>query len=146
MLTRLVDVAASPFIKKLQTSPDLACNSRKTKMVLATVYNIDEKVKQLSEKTVYFNTDTDFVICDNSANTHICNNKKMFTQYRDLTDIRHIVTIGGKNSKPTGIGSVKWSWQDDNGRTHEYELQDVYYFLSRQSIYLASLNLQVSLG
>eukprot|EP00804_Cyclotella_cryptica_P006349 CCRYP_010170-RA/>CCRYP_010170-RA protein AED:0.80 eAED:0.80 QI:0/-1/0/1/-1/1/1/0/108 len=95
---------------------------------MATVYNIDEKVKQLSEKTVYFDTDTDFVICDNSANRHIYNNKKMFTQYCNLTDARNVATIGGKNSKPTGIGIVNWSWQDDNGRTHQYKLQDVYYF------------------
>ena len=77
---------------------------------------------------VYFDIDTDFVSYDNSANMHICNNKKMFTHYCNLTDVQNVATIGGKNSKPTGIGTIKWSWWDDNGTTHQYELQDVYYF------------------
>ena len=52
----------------------------------------------------------------------------MFTHLRELTDVRTVATIGGKNSRPSGIGTVKWSWLDDAGQTHEYELQDVYYF------------------
>jgi hypothetical protein len=39
-----------------------------------------------------------------------------------------VATIGGRNSRPSGIGDVTWSWQDDNGKTHRYELKDVYYF------------------
>jgi hypothetical protein len=52
----------------------------------------------------------------------------MFTHLRELTDVRTVATIGGKNSRPSGIGTVKWSWLDDAGQTHKYELQDVYYF------------------
>ena len=97
-------------------------------MVFATVYNVDEKVKQLESKTVYFDTDNQFVICDNAANTHICNDKRMFINLTDEVNPSTVATIAGKNSLPKGIGTVKWTWLDDDGRQHEYELKDVYYF------------------
>jgi hypothetical protein len=75
-------------------------------MVFASIYNIDEKVKNLSEKSVYFDTDTSFVICDNSANTHICNTKHMFSELHELETPNTVATIGGKNSRPSGIGTV----------------------------------------
>jgi hypothetical protein len=55
-------------------------------MVFATVYNLDEKLNNMTENSVFFDTDKTFVICDNSANTHICNDKSKFTHYRELTD------------------------------------------------------------
>ena len=51
-----------------------------------SVFNVDDKVKQ-SNGNCLFDTDADFVVCDNSANTHICNNKDMFVDFKDgLTD------------------------------------------------------------
>ena len=97
-------------------------------MVFATVCNIDQKVHSLVEKSVHFDTDTTFVVCDNSANTHICNDRELFTELQPVKDIRYVATIGGRNSKPSGIGTVKWSWLDDNGRKHEYKLDNVYFF------------------
>ena len=98
-------------------------------MVLATVLNIDEKAQARMDKTAYFDTDSGTVICDNSANTHICNDKRMFTELRPLSATNSIVaTIGGKNSVPDSIGTVKWSWKDDNGHQHTHFLQNVLYF------------------
>jgi len=109
----LVDTLSCPFIKTVTVLPDYiwvnTCYKGQSRMVFATVYNIDEKVKQVSQKTTYFDTDTDFVICDNSANIHICNDKSMFTHLCKLTDIRTVATIRGKNSGPSGIGIIKWS-------------------------------------
>jgi hypothetical protein len=34
-------------------------------MVFATVNNLDQRIAQLKEKTVFFDTDTEFVVCDN---------------------------------------------------------------------------------
>jgi hypothetical protein len=72
---KLVDIVAWPFMKKKPPdSPEYAfINSRrrsKFHMAFATVYNLDDKFKGLSEKSVYFDTDTSFVICDNPVNTH----------------------------------------------------------------------------
>jgi hypothetical protein len=130
---KLVDFVAWPFIKKKPPdSPEYAfVNTRrkgKSHMVFASIYNIDEKVKNLSEKSVYFDTDTSFVICDNSANTHICNDKSIFSELREISSPTTVATIGGKNSQPSGIGTVIWSWQDDNTKTHQYEFKNVYYF------------------
>jgi hypothetical protein len=100
----------------------------KSKMVFAKVYNLDQRIAQLNEKTVFFDTDTEFVVCDNSANTHVCNNKSMFTELHPIENPTHVATIGGRNTLPSGIGQVKWSWSDDNGKKHEYTLKKVYYF------------------
>ena len=43
------------------------------KTTLTSAYNVDDKVKQ-SNGTSIFDTNASFVVCDNSANTHICNN------------------------------------------------------------------------
>eukprot|EP00956_Cyclotella_meneghiniana_P031729 scaffold84308_cov35-Cyclotella_meneghiniana.AAC.1 len=98
-------------------------------MALTTVYNLDKRVQDLTGNAVTFDTDANFVVCDNSANTHICNDKSMFTELRPIVDQSTVATISGKNSRPTGIGTVKWSWDDDDdGKTHEYELPNCYYF------------------
>lgn len=106
---KLVDTVAWPFIKKKPPdSPEHAfVNSRrkgKSHMVFATVFNLDDKIKDLSEKSVYFDTDTAFVICDNSANTHICNDKHIFSDLREILTPSTVATIGGRNSCPSGIG------------------------------------------
>ena len=38
-----------------------------------------------------------------------------------------VETIGGKEFKPTGIGTVKWSWKDDEGESHTCKLERVPY-------------------
>ena len=113
--------------KKHKESPRSKHWSR-TLLVLATVCNIDEKAAQTSLNTSYFDSDTSMVICDNSANTHICNDKRMFTDYRDAVTTTHVATIGGRNSKPAGIGTVKWTWTDDAGNSHTHHLKDVLHF------------------
>ena len=39
-----------------------------------------------------------------------------------------VATIGGKGHAPSGLGTVKWRWVDDNGKSHEYLIHDVLYF------------------
>jgi hypothetical protein len=52
----------------------------------------------------------------------------MFTDYRDAVTTTHVATIGGRNSKPAGIGTVKWTWTDDAGNSHTHHLKDVLHF------------------
>jgi hypothetical protein len=52
----------------------------------------------------------------------------MFSKLREILTPSTVATIGGRNNHPSGIGDVTWSWEDDNGKTHCYELKDVYYF------------------
>jgi len=97
-------------------------------MVYTSIYNIDKIVAQLDRDKVSFDPDSTFVICDNAANTHICNDRKMFTDFRELKEAKVVATIGGKNSKPSGVGTVRWIWHDDSGKKHHYCLPNVFYF------------------
>lgn len=96
------------------------------RLAFTSVFNVDDKVKQ-SNGNVLFDTDADFVVCDNSANTHICNNKDMFVDFKETTS-GMVATIGGKMNRPAGIGTVEWKWKDDNGVKHTQQLERVLYF------------------
>ena len=48
------------------------------RVALTSAYNVDDKVKQ-SNGTSILDTDASFVVCDNSANTHIFNNRDIFS-------------------------------------------------------------------
>ena len=96
------------------------------KMVFTSVFNVDEKVKQCANNSI-FDTDANFVVCDNSANMHICNNRDMFLSFRPISN-GMVATIGGKLNRPSGIGTVKWTWKDDSGVPHTQELKDTLYF------------------
>lgn len=76
-------------------------------MVFTSVYNVDDKLAQSNDKC-RFDTDADFVVCDNSANTHICNNKAMFVTFAETTK-GMVATIGGKLNRPGGFGTVEWA-------------------------------------
>ena len=95
-------------------------------MAFTSVFNVDDKVKQ-SNGNCLFDTDADFVVCDNSANTHIYNNKDMFVDFKETTS-GMVATIGGKLNRPAGIGTVEWKWNDDDGVTHTQQLENVLYF------------------
>ena len=94
--------------------------------VLTTVLNIDSRTNE--RNTVSFDSDATTVVCDNSANVHICNDRKCFIG--DLTPVHghKVATIGGRGHAPSGIGTVKWSWKDDAGGTHEFQIHNVLYF------------------
>ena len=95
--------------------------------VHSTVLNIDKRVQ---DEAVSFDTDSSTVICDNSANVHICNDKSMFIGEIGKTNKHYVATIGGQKNAATGMGTVRWKWTDDNGKQHTYEIKDVLYFPS----------------
>ena len=95
-------------------------------MVLTSSYNVDDKVKQ-SNGTSIFDTNESFVVCDNSANNLICNNRDMFVTFNATTE-GLVATIGGKLNHPAGIVIVKWTWKDDCGEVHTEVLKNTLYF------------------
>ena len=115
-------------VTSIGTSKFLARQSHiaSNKMAFTSVFNVDEKVKQCANNSI-FDTDTNFIVCDNSANTHICNNRDMFVSFRPISS-GMVATIGGKLNRPSGIGTVKWTWKDDNGVSHTQQLKDTLYF------------------
>ena len=67
------------------------------------------------------------MVCDNSANTHICNNRDMFVTFKE-TKVGMVATIGVNLNKPAGIGTVKWTRKDDGGVVHTELLENVLYY------------------
>ena len=74
-------------------------------MALTSAYNVDDKVNY-SNGTSIFDTDASFLVCKNSANTHICNNRDMFVIF-NATTAGLVATIGDKLNQSAGIGTVK---------------------------------------
>ena len=86
-------------------------------MAFTSVHNVDDKVKK-SNRNCIFDTDAHFVVCDNLANTHICNDRNMFVTFKETTSSDMVATIGGKLNKPAGVGTVEWKWKDDDRVVH----------------------------
>ena len=85
-------------------------------MEFTSAYNVDDKVKKLNGNSI-FDTDASFMVCDNLANTHICNNRDTFVNFI-ATTVDIVATIGGKLNQTSVIGTVKWTWKDDGGAVH----------------------------
>ena len=96
------------------------------RVALTSAYNVDDKVKQ-SNGTSIFYTNASLVVCDNSANTHICNNRDMFVTFNKTT-AGLVATIGGKLNQPAGIGKMEWTWKDNGGSVHTEQLENTLYF------------------
>ena len=98
---------------------------KKTLHVHSTVLNLDDKIQA---ETVSFDTDSTHIVCDNSANVHICNDKSMFIGNMRTTDQHYVATIAGQKSAAAAMGTVRWKWKDDDGKVHSYDIHDVLYF------------------
>ena len=78
----------------------------------------------------YNETATTTILCANSANIHICNNRNMFESMNTVSTAKLVATIGGQVNFPAGIDTVIWSWRDDNGDLCTHTIKDVHYFPS----------------
>ena len=89
-----------------------------------------------------------FAYIDNCANTHVCTDRSMYLNdfkpfHRSSRD-KGVGNIGGSAS-PEGIGTVRWTWKDDNGIDHTMDLQNTRLFPSSPAniISLTQLGLQL---
>ena len=94
--------------------------------VFASVLNVDERCR--SRDRIHYDTDSYTMVCDNSANVHICNRRNMFVGEIRKVSNKEVATIGGKGHHPSGIGIVKWIWRDDSKKLHEYLFENVLFF------------------
>ena len=99
--------------------------TRTTFHVHNTVMNIDKLAQQ---QTLSFDTDASNVICDNSANVHICNDKSMFLGTIRHTDKHYVSTISRSKNSAIGMGMVRWCWKDDTGKQYNTDVHDVLLF------------------
>ena len=73
--------------------------------VHATALNID---KRLQDQAISFDADSSSIVCDNSANVHVCNNKSMFVGAIRRCNKHFVATIGGNKNVAAGTGTVCW--------------------------------------
>ena len=99
---------------------------RRTYHVYSTVLNLD---KRLQDQSIKFDTDSYKIICDNSANVHICNDKNMFISPPRRTDQHYVATIVGAKNSAAGMGTARWRCKDDGGKQHTVDVENVLYFL-----------------
>ena len=91
-----------------------------------TSTKLDDYVAFLS-----FDSNAETALIDNCANTHIWNRRHQFSDFREINKAqRGVSTIGGKPHFAEGIGDVKTSWRDDNGKIFYHMLKGVLYFSS----------------
>ena len=75
----------SPFVKLLSSA-------------LTTVLNVDERVR--TRDLLPYDTDSTTMVCDNSANVHICNKRNMFVgEIRKFTN-KGVATMLGDREYP----------------------------------------------
>ena len=78
-----------------------------TPAAFSMVLNIDERTRRIGEHGMMsFDTDSSTIVCDNSANVHICNSKSMFVGELCSVPNTKVATIGGKGHPAAGIGTV----------------------------------------
>ena len=87
-----------------------------------TFLNVDERVS--TRYLLPYDTYSTTMVCDNSENVHIYNKRKMFVRDIRKCTNQGVVTIGGKGNHLSGIGTVRWIWRDDSGKSHEYLVED----------------------
>ena len=81
-----------------------------------------------SSEQFVFDSDVSAAIVDNSANVNIFSEEDMYTEKIDPIIYNGVEAIGGKYLIPKGIGTVRWFWNDYEGKLHTSELNNVIYF------------------
>ena len=99
--------------------------NKRNRLVLQTSKNLT-----VSESTHKFDSDSDVIIVDNSANCIVWKDKKSFVHesYRKLdkaTSPSFDTAAGVGNA--VGIGDLEISWKDDDGKNHQFKLHNVYH-------------------
>jgi len=93
----------------------------------STVSNVNKQIPG-TFLVGFDNTAAATIICDNSANIHICNGRNMFETLVAASASKVVATIGGQVNVPAGIGTVIWSWKDDKNETHTHRIENMHYF------------------
>ena len=99
--------------------------NKQTYHAYSTVLNLE---KRLQYQPIKFDTDSTTVICNNSANVHICNDKNMFISPPCWNDQNYITTIGDAKNSAAGMGTTRWSWKDYVEKQDKIDVQNILCF------------------
>ena len=111
-----------PEDKKSDTNPEAP-------FVFTTVHVLTSQDLENRKAFSSFDSNAETALVDNCANTHIWNNRRNFITFRSLdTSKQGVSTIGGQPHFAEGVGDVKTSWKDDDGKVFQHTLKNVLYF------------------
>ncbi len=96
-----------------------------TQLVGFTMIPSSTMTQIYANATSFFNTDSSFWVCNNSATGHICNDKSLFSG--ELIPSIHIVGAASGTSEPLLIGTVVLWLTEDNSDKHTFTLTHVNY-------------------
>ena len=78
-----------------------------------------------------FDSDGTLFVINNSANCHIYNNKTLFIDLYIFTEAeQQLISTARGDARTVGFRKVNLSWIDDKGNKYQYNVNDVYYYLS----------------
>jgi hypothetical protein len=110
-------------------SPRIYSNGKiKTKKALRTLLTIMAMDSRISEATHshYYDSDSFPIMLDNRASKCLTNVMTDFISPPKSTSVR-IKGIGGARVSATYVGTVRWCFEDDSGRKHDFVLPETYY-------------------
>ena len=90
--------------------------------VHTSVLNIE---KRFQDHSITFETDSSTIICDNSANVHICSSKSIFIGPMRRTYQQYVATIGGSKNSASGMVTFRWRWKYDLGKIHTLDIENI---------------------
>ena len=97
-----------------------------------------------SSEQVGFYSDGSSGIVDNSTSSHKLSEEDIFTDKIEPIIYNGVESIGGKDHIPKGVGSVSWSWTDDEGKLHTKKFNKVIYLSDLPVIILIATALDES--
>jgi hypothetical protein len=94
---------------------------------------------------MHFDTDSYTILVDNCCSRSITNSLKDYIDPPTDTTIK-IKGCNGVSTKPTKVGTVQWSWEDDTGKSHTFNIKDTYYSPEAETRLLSPQHWATALG
>jgi len=83
-------------------------------------------INQITSSYASFDADSAPIGVDNRCTACISHSLQDFTS-PPIPSAKSIIGFGGTQTKGIKVGTVKWSWADDNGQVHDHIIPNTYY-------------------
>ncbi|KAI2512051.1 hypothetical protein MHU86_2339 [Fragilaria crotonensis] len=91
-----------------------------------SVLAMNAKTAIATERVAHFDTDSEWVGVDNRCSGCISHVRSDFVSELKASN-RVVKGFGGSRTTNVKIGTLRWSWEDDQGRTHTFDIKNSYY-------------------
>jgi hypothetical protein len=91
-----------------------------------SVLAMNAKTAIATERVAHFDTDSEWIGVDNRCSGCISHVRSDFVSELKASN-RVVKGFGGSRTTNVKIGTLRWSWEDDQGRTHTFDIKNSYY-------------------